>query len=661
MSDALSKLDAPVDRHDLLWLLGALTLAVAPHFARLPIWASIGVVASFLWRLDLTLGGRELPSRRLSALLAIAATGATFLSYQTFLGRDAGVTLLVLMLSLKLLELRHGRDAMFTLFLGLFVLLSSFFYSQSTLVAAYTLLAVWVFVAALLGLSRSARRATTAERLRPAAWMLLQSLPVALMLFLFFPRLPGPMWPDPQGGRNGTLGMSDSMAPGSLGELHPSDTPAFSVHFEAPVPGAPQRYWRGNVLWDYDHGVWRTGPINATPIIMPPSLDAASALRYTIVLEPNFGPWLLALDVPVSTTPIARMTSDRTLRSSTSINRRIAYSLRSSLDYTLDRDLGQADLARALKLPVDENPRARALAQSWQRANPTPGALVQRALEYFRTESFYYTLTPAPLHEQPIDEFLFSTRTGFCEHFAGSFVFLMRAAGVPARVVLGYQGGEMSAEDDLLVVRQSDAHAWAEVWIARRGWVRIDPTAAVAPQRIERGIEAALPSLSPLRGLGLGFGAGSRFLRPLESSWMALNMEWNRWVLGYGEARQRNLLQRLGLDPRNGLHFLSVIAIGCGLALLMVAAGAAWYTRTLPPDPIRAEYDRLCRKLARRGLVRSPQEGPVAFGRRAREALPERAGEIARMIGLYVELRYGRWTPVAHWLAFRDAVRDFRV
>lgn len=651
--------DLPVERRDLLWLLGALTLAVAPHFIRLPIWASVSVVISFLWRLDLSLENRELPPRRISALLAVAATGATFLSYQTFLGRDAGVTLLVLMLSLKLLELRHARDGMFTLFLGLFVLLSSFFYSQTSLVAIYTLFAVWVFVAALLGLSRTARRATTAERLRPAAWMLAQALPVAMVLFLFFPRLPGPLWPDQQGGRNGNLGMSDSMSPGSLGELRPSDAPAFSVHFDGPIPASPQRYWRGNVLWDYDRGIWRTGPIDPTPVVPPTPVGPTNALRYTVVLEPNFGPWLLALDVPVVTAPIARMTRDRTLRANSAINRRIAYSMASLPDYRLDAELDPDARARALRLPAGENPKARAMAESWRTGSATASHLVQRALDYFRSESFYYTLSPSVLHDNPIDEFLFSTRNGFCEHFAGAFVFLMRAAGIPARVVLGYQGGEMSSDEDLLVVRQSDAHAWAEVWIEHRGWVRVDPTAAVAPQRIERGIEAALPSLSPFRNLALA--AGGRWLQPLESSWLAANMQWNRWVLGYSEARQRSLLQQIGLDPRNGLQVMSAIAIGGGIALLMVAAGASWYARTLPPDPVRAQYDRLCRKLARRGIARQPDEGPVAFSRRATAALPEYATDLGRAFALYVELRYGRWTPRATWNEFRRAVRDLRL
>jgi len=452
--------------------------------------------------------------------------------------------------------------------------------------------------------------------------------------------------------------MSDSMSPGSFGSLHPSDTPAFSVHFDGNIPPPVQRYWRGNVLWDFDHGVWRTGAMDGTAAILPKADDVRDTIRYTVVLEPNYGPWLVALDVPVTAAPIARMTPDRTLRAGTAINHRVAYGLRSQLDYRLDPTLTAADRERALRLPIAENPATRRLAETWRRQHADASALVQRALGYFRSETFYYTLSPTPLRDNAIDDFLFTTRNGFCEHFAGSFVFLMRAAGVPARVVLGYQGGDMSADDDLLIVRQSDAHAWAEVWIEHRGWIRVDPTAAVAPQRIERGIEAALPSLSPLRSLGLV--AGSDLLRPIESSWIAVNMAWNRWVLGYGEARQRALLQRFGLDSRNGLHVLSMMAIGCGLTLLLIAAAAAWYARTLPPDPIRAEYDRLCKKLARAGVVRAPDEGPVAFARRAAEACPEQALEIGRAIALYVDLRYGRWTPRETWSAFRQAVRDFQ-
>ena len=254
----------------------------------------------------------------------------------------------------------------------------------------------------------------------------------------------------------------------------------------------------------------------------------------------------------------------------------------------------------------------------------------------FRQEDFHYTLRPPLLGADAIDEFLFDSRRGFCEHYASAFVFLMRAAGVPARVVAGYQGGELNPVDGYLTVRQSDAHAWAEIWLADEGWLRIDPTAAVALLRIEQGIVAALPAGEPLLGI---IRLDADWMRDLRNRWEAANNTWNQWVLGYNPQRQREVLSRLGWPDPDWRSMTALLAVLCGLALLVVAL---W---TLPgrrrDDPVQRAWQAYCAQLGRRGIIRADWEGPLDFAQRVAREKPELATLTSEAARHYAELRYG--------------------
>jgi transglutaminase-like putative cysteine protease len=306
----------------------------------------------------------------------------------------------------------------------------------------------------------------------------------------------------------------------------------------------------------------------------------------------------------------------------------------SALDYRASVAEAAAILQQSLALPAHFNPRTRALAAEWQ--SLPPREIAEAALTKFRSEPFYYTLQPPLLGPDAMDEFLFTTRRGFCEHYASAFVFLMRAAGVPARVVAGYQGGEVNPVDGYLTVRQSDAHAWAEIWLAGQGWVRVDPTAAVAPARIEQGIAAALPEGEPLPVV---VRIDADWLRQLRNRWEAANNSWNQWVLGYNPQRQREVLSRLGLADADWQKMTATLAVLCGTALLIVTLWTLPARRAV--DPVQRAWQGYCKELARRGMARAEWEGPLAFAQRVARERPDLAELTSEAAACYAELRYG--------------------
>lgn len=638
---------------NLLWLLISLALATAPHLGRLPLWIGPICLAMGLWRLGIMRAHGKLPRKWLLLLIAAAATAGIFVHYHTLLGRDAGVALLVVMIALKLMEMKTLRDTMVVIFLSYFLVITHFLYSQSIPTAFYLLGVVLLTTATMIGHNHPLEHFPSRPRLRLAGIMLLQAIPLMLVLFVFFPRV-GPLWGLPKDAYSGMSGLSDSMSPGAISQLIRSDAVAFRVRFDGPPPESSQRYWRGPVFWDYDGRTWSTRN-------KPPAGDASfrplgQPLDYTVTLEAHKQRWLFALDLPAKLPPGSSASSDFQITALRPLQQRIRYSLTSYPTYRLGEILSDEAWERALYLPAG-NPRSVQLATQWRTSLGSPRAIAQEALRMFREESYFYTLNPPLLGDQAVDGFLFGSRRGFCEHYASSFVFLMRAAGIPARVVTGYQGGEPNPMGDYMIVRQSDAHAWAEIWLEGEGWIRIDPTAAVSPSRIETGIASALPAAELPPAL---VQLDVQWLRRMRNSWDLLNNNWNQWVLGYDQERQMRFLsgfqQGLGLWQNMALTMLG----GLALILLGIAVWMLWHTPLHTTDPVLATYQKFCAKLARRGIVRAPGEGPEDFAARAARAKPQQARHIARVTRLYIILRYGQRHPA--WLPrFRKAVRQFKV
>ncbi|HEV7477334.1 MAG TPA: DUF3488 and transglutaminase-like domain-containing protein [Burkholderiales bacterium] len=620
-----------VGARDLAWLIGSLVLVAAPHALRAPWWLTVLTLCLFAWRFWYALNGAPLPSRWLVIGVAAVAMLGVWMEYRTLFGRQPGIILLVLFAGLKLLETRTHRDAALAAFLGYFLIITNFLYTQSIPTAALMCAALFALTATLVGFS--APRRSLKANLRSAWLLLAHAAPAALVLFLLFPRVQGPLWGLPQDAYAGMTGLSESMSPGNLASLAQSDAIAFRAEFRGQTPPHAQRYWRGPVLWDFDGRTWTMIPVLLRDFTPP---RGGRPYPYDIVLEPHNRPWLFALESAASLPQGARMTRDGQILAAGPVRSRMRYEITSVVTPDADAQEDARLLSRALRLPPDSNPRAAALAAEWRAASSGDAEILARAIAFLRAGRYSYTLEPATLGAQPVDDFLFNTREGFCEHFSSAFVFLLRAAGVPARVVTGYQGGELNSVDSIITVRQSDAHAWAEVFFAGRGWVRVDPTAAAVPGRVETGMARAVPQT---QALPLMMREQLEWLKGARDRWEALAHQWNVWVLGYNPERQRDLMNLVGMRDADWRSMTATLFTVLGLMTLVLLAWSLG--RLARPDPVQRAWRSFCRKLAAHGVERALHEGPRDYASRAARALPGSRRAILRIGAQYIRLRYG--------------------
>ncbi|HEV7815180.1 MAG TPA: DUF3488 and transglutaminase-like domain-containing protein [Janthinobacterium sp.] len=644
-------LQLPRDKADALLLLFSALLVLAPHAAHLPLWISLAAAATLLWRAAITLRGKRLPPSWLLLPVSLLAMAGVYASFKTLLGRDAGVAMLALLLAFKLLEMHARRDLFVVIFLSFFLLLTNFFYSQSIATALLMMCTIVLLLTAQLSFQYTGAVPPLGRRLRLAGGIFGVAAPLALLLFVAFPRIQGPLWGLPGDAHGARTGISDSMAPGTLSNLAQSDDIAFRVRFLDPAPAQRLLYWRGVVLGNYDGRSW-TRNYTSQPLRRDGRNEAVNIeltgapLRYQVTLEPNGARWLFALELPERVRRLAGnptvTTPELEFIARYPINARVRYDVASVLDYRFQADAEAGQLQQWLALPAGFNPRALAWAKTLQHPGD-PAASIAAVLKAFHEDKFSYTLEPPLLGRDAVDDFLFSSKAGFCEHYAGAFVVLMRAMGIPARVVTGYQGGEINPVDGYMTVRQSDAHAWSEVWLAGRGWTRVDPTAAVAPERVERNLARALPprqapfglqGLSNLIELGSG---GNSLLAKMRFNWNALNNGWNQWVLDYNPERQHGLLQNLGTSFGNWSSLLGAAAIA---ALLYLGYRLRLRNRA---DQLDSLYLAFCRQQAKRGLARAPDEGPHSFSARlAASAAPaEKKAAMLRFLAIYGAIKYG--------------------
>ena len=632
MNHPLAPEQRPVGVRDLAWLIASLVLVIAPHAQRAPWWLTLLTLCLYGWRMYLALNRAPLPSRWLVLGVAAVAMLGVWIEFRALFGRQSGILLLMLFSGLKLLETRTHRDAALAAFLGYFLVITNFLYTQTIPTAAAMGLAMFLLTATLIGFSAPQR--PTRANLRSAALLLAHAAPAALVLFLLFPRVQGPLWGLPQDAYAGMTGLSETMSPGTLSSLALSDSIAFRAEFQGPSPPNAVRYWRGPVLWDFDGRTWSIGPSFVVDFVAPH--DGRGVYRYEIVLEPHNRYWLFALETAASLPERARMAFDGQIVSSAPVRTRLRYELSSVVAPEPRPSETAGALRRALRLPERGNPQARALAAQWRAASTSDAEVLKRAIAFLRQGGYVYTLEPPLLGDDPADEFLFSTKAGFCEHFSSAFVVLMRAAGIPARVVTGYQGGELNPVDSIITVRQSDAHAWAEVFIAGQGWVRVDPTAAAVPGRVEVGMARAVPQAAELP---LMMRPELEWLRAVRDRWEAAAHKWNVWVLGYNPERQRDLMASIGVRDADWRTLTAALFAFLGAMTLVLLA---WSLKRLArPDPVQKAWRAFCRKLAARGVERSPAEGPRDFATRAARALPAARRSILRIGALYIALRYG--------------------
>ncbi|MCX9156058.1 DUF3488 and transglutaminase-like domain-containing protein [Niveibacterium sp. 24ML] len=619
-----------LDRNTGWWLLVAVTLTLTPLLIHLSPEVALVAAIPLLWMFARLRGGthQKAPSRALLLLLAAVAVGVTLSRYGTAFGRTPGLALLAMLLALKLVETTKRRDAHITVQLCFFMQMGYFLIEQNATTAIAATLSCAIALSAMQRVEQPelSLRMGLGSSLR----MLAIAVPLAAVLFVLFPRIDSPLWAMPSDGTGAMTGMSDTMRPGSISDLSQSGAIAFRAEFPDGVPTQASRYFRGPVLSMFDGTTWRQAP--AAQISAPP--EAGQEVSYIVTLEPSENRWLFALEHarPAGT---QSMGGDFVLLAERPLATRQRVALRSTPGARIG--LGESEQVKALnlRLPAGSNPRVARFGETLRATHAEPKDRVAAALQFLREGNYLYTLSPPRLGRNAADEFLFETRRGFCEHFANAFVVLMRNAGVPARVVAGYQGGEVNPIDGTLVVRQSDAHAWAEVWLAGRGWVRIDPTAAAAPRRIDEGLIASLPIGDPIP---LMVRVDNEWLRNLRNRAEAVSHAWNTWVLGYDAQRQRDLLSSLGFSPdwRN-----MVALLVAGAALWQAAVWIALFRNRKRLSATERSWQDLLKRLARYDLAPDVSEGPIAFAARAGSIQPLWRASLTDFAARYARITYG--------------------
>jgi transglutaminase-like putative cysteine protease len=630
---------------DLLCLGAAFVLAV--NASHLPWWlsAALALILGSRWWQRRRHPGRVPQAIKLPLLTLL--TLAIIAYYGNLFGRAPGTALGIGLLVLKLLETETLRDVRVGVGFACFTLMTALLFDQgmvSTLVVALGLVPA---LATLRALEPAQPPSGMARGFMPALGLLAAALPLALLAFVLVPRLGSPLWGAP-GRDQARTGLSDRMSPGAFTELLTDDHPAMRVTFDGEPPPPDQRYFRAFVMSRYDGVSWSYAEVANAP---PVALEVEQAVHYRIHLLPTHRRVLPTLDVPIETPAGATMRRDRVVLAARPVDDALSYSLRSATHYRLEPELG-AHQQRWLRLPAHFNPRTLALGQSWrERYGSDDAAIVRAALALFHDGGFRYTLAPAPLGRDAMDDFLFDTREGYCEHYSSAFTVLMRAAGIPARVVTGYQGGYWNKLGNYLLVRNSDAHAWSEVWLADRGWVRVDPTAAVRPERVSLGAAAAA-------GDQLDWYRRD-WLQQFRNRWDIVNRWWDQGVVAFDALRQRGLLTPFGIRDTDTRTLGVLLAIGSSL---FIAIGLAWALRRQPRDPLREALRVLEHKLARQRIVRRTGEGPQHYLSRAARALPTQRSQLTELMQQYLELCYASDEPAPELVhAFRRAVRDFRI
>ena len=617
------------------WTLGALLISIVPHVPFLPIWITVAFVACAGWRYAIEKRRRMLPATWIRALLALGCFLGVLATYSSISGVGPGSALLAIMAAMKLLETRQRRDQFVLLFLSIFLVMSSLLREQYLWSVPYMIVSVLVIMTAWLRMSAGESQTARASFMTGGR-LLMYAAPLAIVMWVFFPRIATPFWAVPIDTSRATTGLSDTMSPGDISSLSLSDEVAFRVTFDGAVPEPVDRYWRGLVLISFNGRTWS----GREPMIGRSARDKIEIIGervdYEITLEPTRQQWVFALDIPMEwSLSQTSMAPEQQLFRVTPIDQRIAYKVTSYTDYRLGTELSRLARDWYSKLPEESNPRTAALARQMRDVAGSDRAFAEAVLDMLNEQEFFYTLEPPPLGSNPVDRFLFETRRGFCEHYASAFSVMMRSVGIPARIVLGYQGGELNPLGGHLIVRQSDAHAWTEIWLDGIGWQRVDPTAAVAPERVEIGASDAA-----FEGIGetWGFSAPSRWIHQATMAWDMINAKWNAWILGYGPDTQDSFMEWLGMhEPTWRKMMLTLIALVIGV-IMMISLLMMWRYQPPRKDEAALLYQRFVKKT---GIEPNTGETARVFALRARESGKIPAATIDLVTEAYLDARYG--------------------
>lgn len=642
-----------LDKSRLHWLLLSFLLISLPHLSRIPFWFGLYSVAIIYWRYRGASRGTALPGILVRAILIVLALAMIGFSFGSFIGKEAGITLLICMLSLKLLEIRNKKDVLFFLYLNYFLIGSHFLFNQSMLLAVYLLITLLINTFVIIIVNRHHQHHYWPQ-FKLSLVLSLQALPLMLIMFILFPRIQGPFLNLPGNSNNAKTGLSDTMGPGDISQLSRSNAIAFRVTFDNKPKSTKTLYWRGPVLNSFDGRHWRNITVRAP--YNPGMILAGPAIRYTITLEAHNSRILPALDLPHLLPPKSRLDRQYVLHARENITQRHRYTVISKMKYHVRRPLNPHERSFYLHMPLNFNPRTQQLAKQLLQ-NKNDITYARTVLNYFKHNPYYYSLSPPKLGQHSIDEFLFATQKGYCEHFASAYVALMRYGGIPARVVTGYQGAEYNPVGAYYVVRQSLAHAWAEIWLKDQGWIRVDPTGTVPPHRVESNVDHTISSGASWNGVSLN---DSSWSRNLSQYWDTISNHWNQFILGYGEELQASLMSWIGLGH---LGWLGQTLWLAGLMMLILFALSIYYKshlHTHKKGKVETTYEIFCAKLAKLGLGIELGEGPDTYTSRVLASRADLRGDILPIIKTYKILRYSEIPKTESVHSFRVLVRHFK-
>lgn len=621
------------------WTIAALSFAVLPHVPYLPIWITVIFVACSLARLHIERRRWRLPATWVRFVLASLCFLGVLVSFKAISGVGPGSALLAVMAALKLLETRQRRDQFVLLFISIFLIMSCLLREQYLWSLPYLLTGLALTMTAWLQMSVS-RGSSSRQAFSNSLRLIAYSAPLMIAMWIFFPRIATPFWAVPIDTSGGVSGLSDSISPGDISSLSMSDAVAFRVRFDSAVPAPRDRYWRGLVLHRFNGRTWTGSQPTMGERSSWPIEYLGDPINYEITMEATRQHWVFALDLPYEwSLDRTFMGQQQQLARTQPIDQRIVYQAVSHTEFRLNPELNRFTRNFYLRLPDGSNPRTLELAQEMRADGSSDRQLIDRVLQKFNREEYFYTLEPPGLGRNSVDDFIFNSRRGFCEHYASSFAVLMRGAGIPSRVVIGYQGGELNPMGNYMIVRQSDAHAWTEVWLEDSGWVRVDPTSAVAPERINTGMAGAM--FDDI-GASWGLSAPSMLLHQLTLTLDALSAQWNEWILGYGPENQMSFMQWMGMEEPGFRRMLLTLIVIVAVILTIITGLLALRYRPPPRDRAAALYGRFVRKT---GLKPDRGEAPLAFAERVSDQTADIDRAVANITRQYLRVRYGSGDP----------------
>lgn len=632
-----------------------LLLVTAPHFEYIPWWSTVSIIALSIWKSIIFSTNRLKPTKIISSLLTVLAVVVIYRHSHGFSGISAGSHLLVVMVFFKLLESKTKRDHMLLVLLSFFIISTNFLFSQTITTAVYMFLCVFITLLTLLTINQGQSEISLKEKSIISVKLISYSLPLMIILFLFFPRISGPLWNTKTDEVQAKMGLTDSMQPGQISQLIYSNDLVFRASFINKIPPQYQLYWRAITLWNFNGKKWTVNKVNeqkTTLQIKDPGYE------YVITMEPSNKKWLFLLDIPYLISNNYNLNSDFTAQTKDPVDSLLQYTANSTNSFHISSDLDLDIEDIALSTPR-LNKQAKQLALNWKQQAKKPEDIVNRALEYFAKQGFYYTLTPPKLTRiDRIDQFLFETRQGFCEHYASAFAILMRDAGIPSRVVLGYLGGNINPINNIISVDQSMAHAWNEVWIDGKGWIRVDPTAAIAPERVTKDIASALKDQ---KNLPLHFRIDFAALQKIKQLFDAVDNKWKQWILSYDKNKQKEFLHFLtGKD----FSLRDISSLFIQIILVTLALTSLFYffnSINRKTDPVDQAYKAFLKKLSKAGFSKAIYEGPRDYKKRLISLLPNHKQEVSFIIEQYVDLKFRKNSKSETANRFIKAVRNFDI